>query len=171
MKIIFRYACKQFIERPTWRWNWRNNNFAFYDAYFYERIIFQLSVNCKGFWYSEGKAIAPFLNFCEHKVISFCVYNKDTPFCWIFQVLILLQGECQRIALPARVLTLPAVATTRAGVDSVWEQGKLKVGKMLENAARRRRRQSHTACTELVEASGAPTYDAGVLFRQRNRGV
>jgi len=70
MKIIFRYACKQFIERPTWRWNWRNNNFAFYDAYFYERIIFQLSVNRKGFWYSEGKTIAPFLNFCEHKVIS-----------------------------------------------------------------------------------------------------
>jgi len=29
-----------------------------------------------------------------------CVYNKDTPFCWIFQVLI-LQGACQRFALPA----------------------------------------------------------------------
>ncbi|MEK6753859.1 MAG: hypothetical protein AABZ00_16500, partial [Chloroflexota bacterium] len=27
-------------------------------------------------------------------------YNKDTPFCWIFQVLI-LQGACQRFALPA----------------------------------------------------------------------
>jgi len=94
MKIIFCDACKQFIKCPTRRWNRRNNNFAFYDAYFYERIIFQLSVNRKGFWYSEGKAIAPFLNFCEHKVISFCIYNKDTPFCWIFQVPI-LDGACQ----------------------------------------------------------------------------
>jgi len=76
MKIIFCYACKQFIKRPTWRWNWRNHNFAFHDAYFYERIIFQLSVNRKGFWYSEGKTIAPFLNFCEHKVIS-CLFLQQ----------------------------------------------------------------------------------------------
>lgn len=52
MKIIFCNTCKQLVKCPTWRWNWRNNNFAFYDADFYERIIFQLSVNCKGFWYS-----------------------------------------------------------------------------------------------------------------------
>lgn len=89
MKIIFCYACKQFIKRPTWCWKRCNNNFAFYDAYFYARIIFQLSVNRKGFRYSDGKAIAPFLNFCEHEIISFCVYNKDAPFCWIFQVLVL----------------------------------------------------------------------------------
>jgi hypothetical protein len=31
-----------------------------------------------------------------------CVYNKDTPFCWIFQVLI-LDGACQRQASGARV--------------------------------------------------------------------
>jgi hypothetical protein len=76
MNVIFRYACKQFVKRPTWGWNWGNNNFAFYDAYFYERIVFQLSVNGKGFWYSDGEAIAPFLDFCEHKVIS-CLFLQQ----------------------------------------------------------------------------------------------
>jgi hypothetical protein len=38
-----------------------------------------LSVNRKGFWYSEGKTIAPFLNFCEHKIIScLCLQQRYT---------------------------------------------------------------------------------------------
>ncbi len=39
-KIIFRYACQQFTKCPTWRRNWHNNNFTFYEANFDEKIIF-----------------------------------------------------------------------------------------------------------------------------------
>jgi hypothetical protein len=76
MKIIFCDARKQFIKRPTRRWNWRDDNFAFNHADFYKRIIFELGVNRKGFRYSQGKAVAPFLNFCEHRGIS-CLFLQQ----------------------------------------------------------------------------------------------
>ena len=56
-------------------------------------------------------------------------------------------------------------------VDPAWEQEKPEatLREMLaEGAAHRRRQQSHAACAGLVKESGASTYDAGVLFHQRN---
>jgi hypothetical protein len=53
-----------------------------------------------------------------------------------------------------------------AGVDNAWEQGKLEAWKMLENAA-----ESHTACREPVEESGAPLHDGVIIFHSRNRSA
>ena len=47
-----------------------------------------------------------------------------------------------------------------AGVDNVWEQEKLEARKMLVNRA-----DSHTACPELVEGSGARGVGQFCAFR------
>jgi hypothetical protein len=56
-----------------------DDDLAVKEQHFDNRIILYLCVGCKRLWDSQGKAVAPFMNFCAHHASSIvCIYKKDT---------------------------------------------------------------------------------------------
>jgi hypothetical protein len=74
VQIVWRYAGQQVFKRPTALaalGNQLDHDSPIYQRNFYHRIAFQLRVVRKGCGDSQGKTVAPFLNFGEHAPVSF----------------------------------------------------------------------------------------------------